>query len=522
LLKSLAILQLIILSFGAFAQIDKEGLPMTWSNTETTTTVNIWKDLPSIDLLALQAQDELDQTNKAIPFRFAYATDVNFNTVNSGRWTNLDNGDRVWVLGMKSEIALSLNITFSEFMIPDGGKVYIYNNSRTDFIGPLTYRNNSDGTSLTTLPVSGNEIVIEYYEPYAFRGDGVLEISSVSQAYKSLESASNAATSCIYSLPENQNDKTLSDISSSVLLMLVDNGQRVATGTLVNNTQNDGTPYFVTSSASLMGDPNSWVFVFGLNNENCSSNSSSQSDVACWDKALTGAVILAQDAPSGMALLQISNRPKTSWGVYYAGWSGQPTSTDHFACIQQAFGINQSMALYSGVLQASDWNGLQAAEIGAWSQGNTFVGSVGSPMFNDSGLFCGVLVGGNSSCDTDGSDYVALLSSAWNSFKPFLNSTGSGKNNAEGFYPIFIDEQTNEASSNPFFVFPNPAKDFIYIQNESESAVLKVEFIDSSGRLTEIERPSLPMIDLIDLPAGIYQLRIITTTGTETSRVVKL
>jgi hypothetical protein len=30
------------------------------------------------------------------------------------------------------------------------------------------------------------------------------------------------------------------------------------------------------------------------------------------------------------------------------------------------------------------------------------------------------------------------------------------------------------------------------------------------------------MIDLIDLPAGIYQLRIITTTGTETSRVVKL
>jgi hypothetical protein len=271
-----------------------------------------------------------------------------------------------------------------------------------------------------------------------------------------------------------------------------------------------------------MGDPHSWVFVFGLNNENCSPNNSSQSDVACWDKALTGAEILAIDAPSGMALLQISNKPKTAWGVYYAGWSGQPVGTDHFACIQQAFGINQSISLYSGILQPSDWNGLQAAQIDSWSMGNTFVGSVGSPMFNDAGLFCGVLLGGNSVCGNEGSDYIALLSSAWNTFKPYLNSTGGGKSNAQGFYPIFVDDEANELSSNPFFVFPNPAKDFIYIQNESESEVLKVEFIDSSGRLTEIERPSLPMIDVMNLPSGIYQLRIITTTGAETSRIVKL
>lgn len=511
-----------LLSIGAVAQIDKEGLPMTWSTSETTTSVNIWKDLPAIDLLALQAQDELDQTNKAIPYRFAYATEVSFNTINSGRWTNLANGDRVWVLGMRSDIALSLNITFSEFMIPDGGKVYIYNNSRTDFIGPLTDRNNSSGSSMTTLPVSGNEIIIEYYEPYAYRGEGVLEISSVSQAYKSLEAASTAASSCIYTLPENQNNKILSDISSSVLLMLVDNGQRVATGTLVNNTQNDGTPYFITSSASLMGDPHSWVFVFGLNGENCSTASTSQSDVACWDKALTGAEILAIDTPSGMALLQISNRPKTSWGVYYAGWSGQPSGSDHFACIQQAFGMNQSMALFSGMLQPTNWNGLQAAPVSSWTQGNTFVGSVGSPIFNDAGMFCGVLVGGNSACNNDGIDYIAVLSSAWNTFKPYLNSTGSSKSDAQGFYPIFLDEETSDKTTSPFFIFPNPAKDFIYIQNESESAVLKVEFIDSSGRLTEIERPSLPMIDVVNLPSGIYQLRIITTTGTETSRIVKL
>jgi hypothetical protein len=511
-----------LLSIGALAQIDKEGLPMTWGTSETTSAVSIWKDLPSLDLLSLQAQDELDQTNKAIPFRFAYASEVSFNTVNSGRWTNLDNGDRVWILGMRSEIALSLNITFSEFVIPNGGKVYIYNNSRTDFIGPLTNRHNSTNSSMTTLPVSGNEIVIEYYEPYAYRGVGVIEISAVSQAYKSLESAADAATSCITALPENQNNKVLSDISSSVLLMLVDNGQRVATGTLVNNTQNDGTPYFITSSASLMGDPNSWVFVFGLNDENCSSNNTSVSDVECWDKALTGAQVLAIDAPSGMALLQISNKPKTSWGVYYAGWSGQPSGANHFACIQQAFGINQSISLFSGMLQTTNWNGLLAAPINSWSVGNTFVGSVGSPIFNDDGLFCGVLIGGNSSCDNDGIDYAAVLSSAWSTFKVYLNPTGGAKSNAEGFYPIFLDEETSEQSTNPFFVFPNPAKDFIYIQNESESEVIKVEFIDSSGRLTEIERPSLPMIDVIDLPAGIYQLRIITTTGTETSRIVKL
>lgn len=511
-----------LLSICVQSQIDKEGLPMTWATTSATSSVNIWKDLPAIDLLALQAQDELDQTNKAIPYRFAYASSVSFNTVNSGRWTNLDNGDRVWILGMRSEVALSLNITFSEFDIPDGGKVYIYNNSRTDFIGPLTDRNNSNGNAMTTLPVSGNEIIVEYYEPYAYRGDGIIEISAVSQAYKSLDLASTEATECIHSLQANQNNKVLSDISSSVLLMLVDNGQRVATGTLVNNTQNDGTPYFVTSSASLMGDPNSWVFVFGLNDSNCTESSASQSDVACWDKALTGADIVALDNPSGMALLKISNKPKTSWGVYYAGWSSQPSSSDHFACIQQAFGINQSISLYSGILTPTNWNGIQAAPVSAWSEGNTFVGSVGSPMFNDAGMFCGVLIGGNSACNNDGMDYIALLSSAWNTFKPYLNETGGSKSNAEGFYPIFIEEGTSENVNNPFFVFPNPAKDFIYIQNESSSEVIKVEFIDASGRLIEIERPSLPMIDLVNLPSGIYQLRIITTTGSETSRIVKL
>jgi hypothetical protein len=137
-------------------------------------------------------------------------------------------------------------------------------------------------------------------------------------------------------------------------------------------------------------------------------------------------------------------------------------------------------------------------------------------------MFCGVLVGGNSACNNDGIDYIAVLSSAWNTFKPYLNSTGSSKSDAQGFYPIFLDEETSDKTTSPFFIFPNPAKDFIYIQNESESAVLKVEFIDSSGRLTEIERPSLPMIDVVNLPSGIYQLRIITTTGTETSRIVKL
>lgn len=497
------------------AQLDKQGMPMNWDDIESTEVVSIWKDLPDYDLLTLQAEDLADAVNKAIPYRFAYSTSVNITTTNAGRWTNLPNGDRVWMLGLRAAQAKALNVNFEVFDIPEGAKVYIYNNTRTDFIGPLQRSQNEDGGSLATMPVDGNEIVIEYFEPYAVRGNGELVINKVAQSYKEL--SADVVESCFYQVPQNSNNKMIGDLSSAVMLMLVDDGQRIATGTLVNNTRNDGTPYFITSTAALMGDPESWVFVHGLNQKSCSIENAG---LDCWERALSGAEVLIDDHASGIALLEIHDRPKTSWGVFYTGWKAQAPGPNHFVCIQQAFGINQSVSLFSGSLLPMNWEGYFAAPVNNWAIGNSFVGSIGSPLFTENGELVGVLVGGNAQCDNQAADYFGMFSTVWNKMESILNPIEDPRSSTEGFYPIFIDETNTTAETMELFVFPNPASEFIYVQNQSDSGVIKVEFIDSSGRLTTIEHPTLPMIDVSTMVPGIYELRIHTASSVLNNRVI--
>ena len=45
-----------------------------------------------------------------------------------GEWTTLPNGDKVWRMSYTSEGALSLNFFFDVFWIPEGAKLYVYNN----------------------------------------------------------------------------------------------------------------------------------------------------------------------------------------------------------------------------------------------------------------------------------------------------------------------------------------------------------------------------------------------------------
>ncbi len=502
-----------LISFLTCGQIVKEGMPLAWSVGDVLNASNIWKELPEHNLLDLLAEDAIDQANKVLPYRFAIASNVNYTPSNSGRWTNLSNGDRVWMLGLESSFAFSLNVIFGEFEIPQGGKVYIYSEDRTDFVGPLTSENNRNSGSLISLPLEGNRVIVEYYEPFEFRGIGTLAITKVAQGYKALEEPNRSEVSCITPLTE-VNEK-IRHARSSTLLMLVDDGQRVCTGGLLNNTQSNGNPLFVTSSNALMGDPGDWVFVFGLNANQCTNN-----DVTCWDRAIAGAEVLEVDGDNGLALLGIFQKPETSWGVYFAGWNVQEPSEGYYYCIQNAFGLSQTYSSSYSNPQVEDWGGLQVAEVAQWEVGNTFVGSLGAPLYNASGDFVGALIGGLSDCDGNGSDYFGLLKTSWDKFAPFLNPTRSGRDESVGFFPVFTDKNDLQKQEDEFFVFPNPADDYIYIQNESEEEIQLIRFTDAAGRVIAFNNPQVPTISVSNFPSGIYEMTILTNTSLNTQRII--
>ena len=72
---------------------------------------------------------------KQTDFRLA---SVILNLENSGRWQELSNGDRLWQLTIRCPQALSINLLYDRFWLPEGGKFFVYTTDRKHSIGAFT------------------------------------------------------------------------------------------------------------------------------------------------------------------------------------------------------------------------------------------------------------------------------------------------------------------------------------------------------------------------------------------------
>ena len=76
--------------------------------------------MPVFDLEKQLEEDLINQTNKVGPFRFGYEHITNYSLQNSGTWQTTDEGDKLWKIKFTSPGALSMNVIFNDFFIPDG------------------------------------------------------------------------------------------------------------------------------------------------------------------------------------------------------------------------------------------------------------------------------------------------------------------------------------------------------------------------------------------------------------------
>lgn len=482
------------------AQIDRDGNPVSWNLDRYVLSSEVWQVQSLLDTQSLIAADELTPEDRSTPMRFAYSRAVNYNLTTGGRWTNLPNGDRIWVLGIESQGAYSIGITFSHFKIPQGAKLYIYSAGREDVIGPLTSANNRLNQLMTAPPVKGEKIVIEYYEPNAFRGQGEFQIHSYAHAYRDLKDLSRMLVNPCFKLLDTEDRPEQVDASSSVLMMLVDNGQRIATGTLLNNSAQDGTPYVVTSRSAMVGSSASWVFLFDVVGSSCY-----QSGATCWNKAVCGAQVLVSDPESSLALLKLKGLPRSDWRAYNSGWNLNPlVENGIYTSLQHGGGGPQNISTTNTISLDASWNGHPAIAVKYWNEGITSVGSIGSPLFNEDGKLVGVYLGGNLSCSGTGADYFSPLSSAWGEFSEYLDSFGTSGSSLTGLYSE--SGAINNNAQMQVYLFPNPAKGSIYVQNDADVAIDRIDFYDGTGRLVYQLRPDVPTVDISMLPEGLYLL----------------
>jgi lysyl endopeptidase len=505
-LKKLPLI-LLVFWFGCqtgVAQFERNGVPVSWGLTDQPDLGYAWQALPEIDQQSLMLEDEAQMEDKSKPFRFAYAHSTDFTLNNSGQWNNLLNGDRIWILGIEFPDVLSISLTLRNIEIPRGGRVYFYNVDHSGYIGPITSKDNSSG--FMGIPhIPGSKIIIEYYEPYAYRGDGSFRIDHVAGAYRSPDAESFFSEQLCYQQvnPQNSLDGT-SRIASSVMMMMVDYGQKMSTATILNNSRVDAMPYALTASASLLGPASSWVFYFDINRFRC------HDFFSCELRALSGAAIVRNDTDQGISLLRLIRAPLSGWDTFFSGWVvdvDEPNS--ELVCLHHAAASNLALTRYQNAWTESITDGRNLVSLEMNSAGKTFQGSIGAPLFDEEWNLIGVFIGGNDACDVTGSDQFALLSESWSSLRSFLDPLQIVQDRIPGYYPDVAFE-AGEAVSEEISFFPNPAKDWIYVRNDSESRILEVKLLNAVGQVIQSFQPDVPTISIAGLQEGLYMIEFVT------------
>jgi len=450
-----SVIAFLFVSLISFAQITNEGNPLSWDLNLTTEGISI-KSLPEFDMNKVKAEDLINDEKPDSPWRFGYNHSVDFG-LQDGTWTELDNGDRVWRLLVSSPGALSLNFIFDDFYIPEGGKLYLYSDDREDLLGAYTSTQNQESGILGTWLVYGDKVWLEYYEPANVINQGRLHIAKAIHGYRNAASKNNLKglndsgdcnldVNC--SIGDDWEDLKNHNKKSVALIIM---GGGVCTGALINNTENDGTPYFLTANHCYGGDEATWAFRFGwISPTNvCATTANSQNGPT--NMTISGSTLKSRSSSSDFALVQINSSIPSSWDRVFAGWDRTDNTPEFQVGIHHPSGDVMKVCRDNNPALSTFYNGASVWEIndatGGWEIGVTEGGSSGSPLFDQNGKIIGQLYAGTAACsgtvDNNGWDVYGRLGVSWtgngsstNRLSDWLDPSGSNPTYIES-YPAF-------------------------------------------------------------------------------------
>lgn len=421
--------------WSASAQISTKEKPTSFSIARLRSISTLGKQvLPKVDLGKLQREDAETDALGIAP-RFGYPHKVVYTLENSGEWTTLEDGGRIWRLILRCPEALSINLLYNRFWLPEGGKLFLYTPDEVQTIGAFTSYNNT-GTreapgGFATSLLFGDEVVVEYYEPRAVRGQGIIDISTVVHGYRYVNhrqynSSGNGHKNI--NCPEGANWQKE---KNAVAIIYID-GHRFCTGALVNNTNEDGEALFLTADHCTRDENNNYSYysdvvmrdtwLFGWHYESPDCDTPTQ-EPPMYTTA--GANLLARNPDSDFALFRLRENPKDHTDItpYYLGWDRSAEPPTGVVGIHHPKGDIKKISLASQTLDIDPyirhWRDKYQRYVSTtqanclWTFkfdiGLTEPGSSGSPLLNRSGRLVGQLTGGTPL----GTVYYGRLYKSW-------------------------------------------------------------------------------------------------------------
>lgn len=367
-------------------------------------------EMPALDYQKIIAEDLRDQAENK-PFRFGKHHEVNLTLDNAGLWTSLPNGDRIWRLQINAAEAQTININYNKFDLPKGGMMFVYSTSKKEVIGPFTDKNEKSNGAFATGFVKGESCIIEYFEPAAEKGQGVIELSGVVHGYRSIRNEVNGMLKafqdsgvCNYDVDCAIGNNWLDQIKSVGLIMTANNA-RFCTGSLINNTGDDCRSYFLTANHCFandaVGDVLNDIFLFNYDSPTPACPGTPTTD-GPTNETVQGATVIAKAVDSDFCLLELTSNPLDFYDVYYSGWDRTDVASVGAAGIHHPSGDAKKISIENAAVVSGNFSNNTTDthwEVLNWDNGTTEPGSSGSPLYDMSnGRIIGQLQGGGAAC----------------------------------------------------------------------------------------------------------------------------
>ncbi len=459
---------IIVTAWWANAQISQGGTPPSIKYNLNNSASIDKVVLKPLDLsYVLSEQGKYAEEGKMPRIGYSLLTDLSLE--NAGTWTELPNHEgRIWQLQIKSPSALALSVYFDKFHLPVGTKLFLYNEDKTQVIGSFTWLNNDPSGLFATEMIYGDIVNLEYVEPERVLSKPDFHINEIGYIYQGVMVRKNTnwtepSESCEVNINCSPVGDNWQDEKKGVALIQVKIGGSyyLCTGSLINNTNQNCTPYFLSAyhcyDGATASDLNQWIFYFNYESSTCTTPSTEPSS-----NSMTGCTLKASadiNSGSDFILLQLNQTVPTSYNPYMNGWDRNNSVTGPGAGIHHPAGSikkistynSASSSTYSGSASNAHWRVVWVSNSNGW--GVTEGGSSGSPLFNASGNIVGTLTGGGSYCTAQSQpDYYGKLYYHWDQnaggtttqLKTWLDPAGSNPTSLAG---------KNCASSNPVAAF---------------------------------------------------------------------
>lgn len=383
-----------------------------------------------INRTKLQVEDN-DSKRRGLPLRISVNFPFRYKLSDIGSWkTSPDNGNNVWLFEMSVPGANGLIVSFDDFYIPLGGKLYVYNVTKKDYDSwTYSHEDNPNGGPYSLEVFSQDNIVFEYTAPDSLKEKPRFETTDFGYKYsEGLQGFNDNMNICMPNINCNgavgwQKQKM------GVVRMKINTskGSSLCTGTLINNTRDDKTPYILTAQHCFPNnspaDVKDTEFFFDYEFPNC--NNSTQRPQYKYKKGAQSLILNPMNGGSDGALILMNEPIPDNWTVYFNGWNlvDAEKTYKEGAVIHHPRGDVKKISFYNGYLATTRWTydgktGTPNAHwITSYSQGSTQGGSSGAPLFDRDGLIIGTLSGGSSQCDgkkaNKGTDLYGKMAYHW-------------------------------------------------------------------------------------------------------------